>query len=285
MLFLHFRRTGRRLHRRSVTFRPADCIFERRCLPGIELRGNNHFSREARNAAVSHTRHQDVVMAPVRSIFMLVPVESPAYAERFRKPVYRGKALSVAGWGFVRHQNIRALTHQVLVDGREDCRSMTTRQPPAPHISQSHAPDKARRTEIIGRILRHPYLTAEHAAESGNSQPGHIRDAPVKIMGGQRAAPDVVVDRIRIRIMIARYPPDRRNAYGPCEDDLEGLRRLHIAQNDDRVRPMLKGSFVDVLEGTVRVAAKENLRQRFREAGSAMTTRTTPFSSDFFCCH
>ena len=224
-------------------------------------------------------------MAPVGAIFMLMPVESPAYAQRFRQPVDRGKALPVAGRRLVRDENIRTLTHQILVDRRKDRRAVTARQAAPPHVSETDAPDEARRAEIIGRILRHPDLTAENPAESGNSQARNIRHAPVEIVGGERAAPDVVVDRVRIRIVIARNPPDGTNAHSPCEDDLEGCRRLHVAQDDDGVRLMLKRSFVDVVKGAVRIAAKENLRQRFRNAGSAMTTGTTPFSSDFFCCH
>ena len=185
----------------------------------------------------------------------------------------------------MRDENIRALTHQILVDRRKDRRPVATRQAAPPHVSETHASDETCRAEIVGRILRHPDLTAENAAESGNSQARYIRNAPVEVVRGERAAPDVVVDRVRIRIVIARNPPDWANAQSPCEDDLEGGRRLHVAQDDDRVRLMLKRSFVDVVKGAVRIAAKENLRQRFRNTGSAMTTGTTPFSSDFFCCH
>ena len=163
--------------------------------------------------------------------------------------------------------------HEVVVDGRKNRRTVPSWKTSAPDVHLGRAPDKVRRTVVVGLFVGHPDLSAKNTSQPSNPQSRHRRDASVQIVRRQGAAPEIVEIFVRIGVVIAGNPPDVGKRHRFAQKFLQRSARLRVAENHHGVGPVEAGRLVDVRKLSVRIAAEENVRKLF---GTMLTPTTSP---------
>ena len=167
---------------------------------------DHYLSPQIHNPSEPYRTDLNAAVFAVADTFMLMAVKQPFHMKIHRQTVNRGKPFPMAGRRLMRHKDIRMLTGQVFIDGRENRGAMTPRQSTSPRVVFPNPMQKSSNRGIVRLSVRHPDLPPEHAPEPGNPNPFHIADTAVQVMCRKRALPEIVINRVRIGIVIPRNP-------------------------------------------------------------------------------
>ncbi len=160
----------------------------------------------------------------------------------------------------MRNKNIRLTLSQLFINGIKNCRAVSARQSAAPHAAFSYLADKQTRRREQRKIRRHPNLTAENTAQTRNLYAANILYTAVEIVSGKRRTPKPIVNKIGIRLVIARNPVNLcLGITDRFENHIQRLRRREIAEDQHRIRMPLIDRAQYVRKLAVRVPAQKYL--------------------------